>query len=155
MSICCGWGWKPPQTASPIQITHIQSVWAHWYAVHCQKVTALNNFTPPTWLIFWGSVSLVETKWCDYVMVRLTATSNCFTHVFELKLICCPLAYSSSLTQLYPHYLDQILRLWGHLWSQNDVITSSPIVPSPSSLLSSPFTPSASLLKLLIALKVQ
>ena len=28
-------------------------------------------------------------------------------------LICCPLAYSSSLvTQFYPHYLDQILRFW-------------------------------------------
>ena len=35
------------------------------------------------------------------------------THITCLStLICCPLAYSSSLTQFYPPYLDQILRFW-------------------------------------------
>ncbi len=34
MWLCHGWGWQPPQTASHIHIGHIQSIWAHWYAVH-------------------------------------------------------------------------------------------------------------------------
>ena len=34
-------------------------------------------------------------------------------NVVEHIMICCPLAYISSLvTQFYPHYLDQILRFW-------------------------------------------
>ncbi len=66
-----GWGWQPPQTSSPMNIRHIQSVWVHWYAVLRHTVTALNSYTHPTWLIIWGcSVSLVESKWCDYVMVE-------------------------------------------------------------------------------------
>ncbi len=70
MSLCHGWGWQPPQTASHIHNRHIQSVWVHWYAVHRHMVAALHNFTHPTWLRFWGSGSLVESKWCDYVMVE-------------------------------------------------------------------------------------
>ena len=35
--------------------------------------------THPNWLRFWGSGSLVESKWCHYVTVEVTATSNCFT----------------------------------------------------------------------------
>jgi hypothetical protein len=65
----------------------------------------------------------------DVIMswLRLTATSNCFPHPYYTytmclsTLICCPLAYSSSLTQFYPHYLDQILRFWV-IW--DDVIMS-------------------------------
>ena len=34
MSLCHGWGWHPPQTASHIHSRHIQCVWAHWCAVH-------------------------------------------------------------------------------------------------------------------------
>ncbi len=70
MSLCYGWGWQPPQTASRIHNKHIQSVWAHWYAVHRHAVAALHSFTHPTWLRFWGSGSLVKSKWCDYVMVE-------------------------------------------------------------------------------------
>jgi hypothetical protein len=57
-----GWGWQPPQTASCIHIRHIQSVWAHWYAVHRHIVSALHSFTHPSWLRFLGSGSLVESK---------------------------------------------------------------------------------------------
>ncbi len=53
----------------------------------------------------------------DVIMswLRLTATSNCFPHPYWTytkwlsTLICYPWAYSISLTQLYPHYLGQIL----------------------------------------------
>ena len=59
-----------PQTASHIQIRHLQSVWAHWYAVHQHTTTALHSFTQPTWLRCWGSGSLVESKWWHYVKVE-------------------------------------------------------------------------------------
>jgi hypothetical protein len=63
------WGWQPTQTASYIHIRH-KSVWAHWYATHGHTVTALHSYTHPTWLIFWGSGSLVESTWCQYVVVE-------------------------------------------------------------------------------------
>ncbi len=34
-------------------------------------VAALHSYTHPTWLLFWGSRSLVKSKLCeDYVMVE-------------------------------------------------------------------------------------
>jgi hypothetical protein len=50
--------------------------------------------------------------------LRLTATSNCFPHPHYTytkclsTLIGCPSAYSSSLTQVYPPLLSQILGFW-------------------------------------------
>ncbi len=50
--------------------------------------------------------------------LRLTATSNCSPHPYWTykkwlsTLICYPWAYIISLTQLYPHYLGQILGFW-------------------------------------------
>ncbi len=70
MSLHHGWGWQPPQTAFHIHLRHTQSIWALWYAVHRHMVAALHSYTHPTWLRFRGSVSLVESKWCDYVMVQ-------------------------------------------------------------------------------------
>ncbi len=70
MSLCHSWGWRPPQTAFHIHIRPIQNIGAHWYAVHRHMVAALHIYTYPTWLGFWGSGSLVESKWCDYVMVN-------------------------------------------------------------------------------------
>ncbi len=61
--------------------------------------------------------------------LRLTATANCYLHPYQKytkclsTLICCQWVYSSSLTQIYPDYLAQIL-VQDHLWSQNVVITS-------------------------------
>ncbi len=64
--------------------------------------------------------------------LRLTATSNCFPHpyytykVFENIDICCPLAYSNSLTQI-PTPLGSYFAVLGHLWSQHehDAITTT------------------------------
>jgi hypothetical protein len=71
MWLCHGWGQQSPQTASHIHNGHIQSDWAHWYAIHGHTVSALHSYTHPTpWLRFWGSGSLVESKRCDYVMVE-------------------------------------------------------------------------------------
>ncbi len=69
-----GWGSQSPQTASHIHIRHIESVLAHWYAVYGHMAVASNSFTQTTWLIFWGSGSLVESKWCHYIIVE--ADSN-------------------------------------------------------------------------------
>ncbi len=33
-------------------------------------VAALHSYTHPSWLRFWVSWSLVESKWYDYVMVE-------------------------------------------------------------------------------------
>ncbi len=70
MWLCHGWGWQPPQTDSRIHIRHIQSVWVHWYAILRHMVAALHSYAHPTWVRFWGSGSLVESNWCDYVMVE-------------------------------------------------------------------------------------
>ncbi len=59
MSLRHGWTFHPIQTASSIHIRHVQSVWAHWYAVHRHKVAALLSKTNPTWLRFWWSGSLM------------------------------------------------------------------------------------------------
>ncbi len=45
MTLRHGWSWRPTQTASCIQIIHIQSVWAHWYAVHRHMTIASNSYT--------------------------------------------------------------------------------------------------------------
>jgi hypothetical protein len=45
-----------------IHIRLKQSVWSHWYAVHGLKIAALKSYTHTSWLRFWGSGSLVESK---------------------------------------------------------------------------------------------
>ncbi len=119
MSVRHGWGWQPSQTASCRHVRHVLSVWAHWYAVHGQTAVASNSYTHTTWLIFWGSGSLVESKWCQYVMVEADSHLNhCIPHPHYTytkclrTLICCPWAFGSSLKQLYPHYLAQMLGFW-------------------------------------------
>ncbi len=119
MSLCHGWGWQPLQTASHIHLRHIQSVWTHWYAVHGHMAVALNSYTHSTWVrLLWSWVT------CGVKMMSLhhgwgwqpTQTAS-FIHIRRFKkclstLIYCFWAYSSSLKQLYPHYLGQILVFW-------------------------------------------
>ncbi len=49
-------------TASHIHIRHIQSIWAHWYAIHGHILAALHSFTHSNRLRFWGSWSLVVVE---------------------------------------------------------------------------------------------
>ncbi len=90
MTLCHSWGWQPTWTASCIQIMYIKSDWAHWYAVHGYMVVASNTYIHLTWLIFCGSGSLVESKWCHYVIVEadshvkmLPASTSYIYKVFE------------------------------------------------------------------------
>ncbi len=70
MSLHHGWDWQPTHTASCIYIIHIQSAWAHWDAIHGHMAVASNSFTHTAWLLFWGSGSLVESKWWHNVIVE-------------------------------------------------------------------------------------
>jgi hypothetical protein len=86
MWLCHGWGWQPTQTAYHSHIKHMQSVWAHWYVVHMHMVAALHSYTHPTLLRFWGSGSLVESKWCDYVMVEANSHLRLLhTSILDIK----------------------------------------------------------------------
>ena len=120
MSLRHGWGWEPgPQTDFLIHITHIQSVWAHWYAVHWHTVAALHSNTHP--MSLGSDFGVLGLLWSqndvNMSLLRLTATSNCFPHPSYTytkclsTLICCPLAYSSSLIQLYQFHITWI-RFW-------------------------------------------
>ena len=61
---------------SHIHIKYIQSVWAHWYAVHWHTmVSALQSYTT-NWPTFGGSGWLVESKWWHYVMVEADSHLN-------------------------------------------------------------------------------
>jgi hypothetical protein len=70
MSLHHCWGWQPHQTASHIHSTHMQSVWVHQYSVHGHMAVASNSYTHTTWLRFWGSGSLVESKRYHCVMIE-------------------------------------------------------------------------------------
>jgi hypothetical protein len=118
-----------------IFIRHIHSIWAHWYVVHRQTVVAaFHSYTHPTQLRFWGSGSLVESKWCHYVMVEagsnlklLPASILDIYKVFEYNAmlsINIQQQPSLTLTQFTHSLIGSDFGVRGHLWSQNDVIMS-------------------------------
>ncbi len=85
--------------------------------IQCQPYTVI-----PT-LLLGSDFGVLGHLWSqnDVIMswLRLSATSNCFPHPYGTytkkwlsTLICYPWAYSSSFTQLYPHYWCQILGLY-------------------------------------------
>ncbi len=133
MSLCHGWGWQPPEAASPIHIRHILSVWAHWYTVHGHTWTALHIYSHPTCLRFWDSGSLVELIWCDYVIVEADSDSYLkllptsildiykeFEHIDMLSIGIHQQPYTVIPTLL----LGSDFGVLCLLWSQNDVIIS-------------------------------
>ncbi len=82
-------------------------------------IAALHSFTHPTWHRFWGSGSLVESKYCDYVMVetdshlKLLPTSildmyNVFEHIDTLSM---GIQYHPY-TVIPTHFSAQILEFW-------------------------------------------
>jgi hypothetical protein len=107
MWLCRGWGWQPPQTASHIHITHIQSVWAHWYAVHwhTHTVRALHSCTAHI-LGFWVTcgVNMMSTR-CGWGWGSPQTASP--IHI-----------------TLLPILLGSYFVVMCHLWSQHDVIMS-------------------------------
>ncbi len=130
MWLCHGWGWQPPQTASWIHIRHIKSGWAQCYAVHGHTVSALHSYIHPTWLRFGGSGSLVESKWCDYVMVEADSHLKTLpTSILNIDKAFEHIDMLSMGIQYQPHTVIPTLLgldfgVLGHMWSQNDVIMS-------------------------------
>ncbi len=123
MWLCHGWGWQPPQTASHIHIKHVQSVWAHWYAVHMHTISALQSYTHPTsWLRFWDSGSLVESKWCDYVMVEADSHLKLLpTSILDIYKVIEHIDMLSMGIQYHPYTVTPTLLgsdfgVLGHLW---------------------------------------
>jgi hypothetical protein len=124
------WGSQPPQSACPIHIRHIQSVWAHWYAVHRHTAAALHSYIYPTWLRFWESGSYVEsndviTSWlADRHLNLLPASILDIYKVFEhIDMLSIGIGYQPY-TLILPTLLGSDFGVLGHLWSQiNDVIT--------------------------------
>jgi hypothetical protein len=112
MWLCHGWGWQPPQTASHIHKRHIQSVWAHWYAIHRHLVAALPIYTHPTWLRFWGSRSLVESKWCDYVMVE----ADSHLKLLPASILDIYKVFEHSISSLFWSYCILYLSHSQHMW---------------------------------------
>ncbi len=127
MSLCHCCGWQPPQSASHIQIRHIKSVWAHWYAVYRHMVVAIHIFTHPTWLRFVGSRSLVESKWCHYVIVEADSHLKLSpASILDIQKVFEHIDHRHMVAALHSHTHSNRLKFWGmgHLWSQNDVIMS-------------------------------
>jgi hypothetical protein len=129
-AICRNWGWQTHQTASPIHIGHIPSVWAHWYVVNWHTAAALHSYTHPTRISVWGSGSLVESRWCQYAVVeadrhlKLLPTSTLdiyqvFEHIDRLSIGIQHHPYT-----VIPTLLGSDFGVLGHLWSQNHFITS-------------------------------
>ncbi len=89
-----GWGWHPTQT-DHIHIRHVQCVWGIGMLSQGHIGAPLYLFTAQADPRFWSFGSLVEWKWCNYIIVeahihfRLLSTSILdIDKVFEL-LLCC------------------------------------------------------------------
>jgi hypothetical protein len=147
MWLCHGWGWQPPQTASHIHLRHVQSDWAYWYAIHGHTVSPLHSYTHPTpWLRFWSSGSLVESKWCDYVMVEANShlkllpisildIYKVFEHIDMLSIEIWVQPYT-----VLPSLLGSDFGVRGHLCSQNDAFLSWLMLTATSNCFSHPYT---------------
>ncbi len=92
-------------------------------------VAALHSYTHPTWLIFWGSGSLVESKQCDYVMVEAASHQKLVsTSILDIYKVFDQFNMLSMCIQYQPYTVIPTLLLGsdvgvlGHLWSQNDII---------------------------------
>ena len=70
MSLHHGWGWYQPQTFSYIHIWHIQRVWAIGMLSQGHVGAPLYRYTGQVGTRFWDLGSLMEWKWCHYVMVE-------------------------------------------------------------------------------------
>jgi hypothetical protein len=124
--------WLRLRTATSNSFPHpyIKSVWADWYAVHWHLAAALHSFTHPTWLRFWGSGSLVESKWCDYVKVKVVDShlKALSTFVLDISKVFeyIGMLYIGIHQQPYTvlsTLLGSDFGVLGYFWSRNEVIT--------------------------------
>ena len=115
MSLHHSWGWQTPQTASNIHITHIQSVWEHWYAVQQHTASALPRYPHYWWLRFWGYELLAKSKWCHYVMIDADSTfqfhirhiQSVWAHWYAVQ------RHTHTVEALSSYFHTTCLRFWG------------------------------------------
>ncbi len=108
----------------------MQIVWAHWYAVGGYMAVASNSDTFSTWLIFWGFGSLVESKWCHYIIVEadshlklLPASTVDMYKLFEhINMLFWGIQQQPQI--VIHNLLGSYFGVLGHLLSQHDVIMS-------------------------------
>ncbi len=92
MSLHHGWGWQLTQTASHIHIRHIQSVWAHWYAVHGHMAVASNSYTHTTCVRFvvlghlWSQNDVIMHGWGS--QPTQTASHIHIRHIHSVWALC-------------------------------------------------------------------
>ena len=120
-----------PLRRSPYRLVrHIQSVWAHWYAVHGHTSAALNSYTLLLGSDFgvlghlWWSRNDVIRSW-----LRLTSTSNCFPHPYHTynmfeHIDMLSIGIQQQPFTVLPTLLGSDFEVLGHLWSQHHVIMS-------------------------------
>ena len=124
------WGWYPPLITSYIYKRHIQSAWAIAMLSQGHMCAPLHQSTDQVVPRIGNSGSLVEWKWCHYIMfeadIHLTPLQTSILDipkVFE-PLVCCLKGiwvhpYAIILTKLAPD-----LGILGHFWKGIDVIMS-------------------------------
>jgi len=116
MSLHHGWGWYQPQTLSYIHIWHIQRVWAIGMLSQGHVGAPLYRYTGQVGTRFWDLGSLMERKWCHYVMVQADiylrpfiypyyAYKKCLSHWYAVLRAC-----GCTLIPLHQPGLPQI---WG------------------------------------------
>ena len=119
MSLHHGWDWGPDLKQISPSILDINKVFVHIDMLSIDIQQPSYRVIP---ILFGSDFGVLGHLWSqndvDTSWLRLTATSNCFPHPYYTytkclsTFICCALTTSSSLTQLYPSYLDQILGFW-------------------------------------------
>ena len=121
MSLCHGWGWQPPQTASHMFIRHIESVGAHWYPVHLHTVAVLHKY-PPYLAQILGYVVTCGVKMMSFchgwgwqppltdfhIHIRLRHIQSVWAHWYAF--------YWYTLAALHSFTHRYRLRFWGFGW---------------------------------------
>ncbi len=125
-----GWGWYPLQTTSYIHIRHIQSVWDIGILSQGHMVAPLSHYTGQVSPRFGDSGSLEEWKWCHNVIVEadihLKPLHTIVLDIYKVfeTLVCCIKGIWVHLYTITPAKLAPDLGSQGHLWRENDAITS-------------------------------
>ncbi len=128
MPLCDGWSWHAPQTAFHIHIRHVQSVLGIVMLSQGQMGAPLFHNTGQAVPRFWILGSLVEWKWCHFIIVeahihlRLLPISILDIYkVFE-PLVCCLISVWVQHYIIIPALLAPDFEILDHLGSVNDAI---------------------------------
>ena len=126
MSLHHGWDWGPDLKQISPSILDINKVFVHIYMLSIGIQQPSYRVIP---ILFGSDFGVLGHLWSQNDVntswLRLTATSNCFPHPYYTytkclsTLICCPLAYSSSLIQLYQFYIT-----WIRFWASRSLVES-------------------------------